>query len=271
MTQTLAAASRGQGLSREGLSRESLSREGLPVVFLHGLGGSSKSWEPQLRNLGDRYHCIAPDLPGYGASPETAPMSLSAWADALARLFDAMKLDRVVLVGHSLGGMLAQEFMIDHAARVSKLLLSCTSPAFGRKDGEFQKQFISARLKKLEQGGTMRDVAEEATPTLFSPSASREAIDSAIATMWQVPEKTYRAALDCLVAFDRKEALTRIGVPTLLLSAEHDRAAPPVVMERMAEKIPHARHVTMSGLGHLPNIEAPERFDREVTAFIEAD
>ncbi|MBX9844746.1 MAG: alpha/beta hydrolase [Xanthobacteraceae bacterium] len=256
MRQTLAAMSRGQGR---------------PVVFLHGLGGSSRSWEPQLRNMGDRYHCIAPDLPGYGASPETSPMSFSAWSDALARLLDAMRLDRVVLVGHSLGGMLAQEFMIDHPARVSKLLLSCTRPAFGRKDGNFQKEFIAARLKKLEEGGTMRDVAEEAAPTLFSPSAGREAIDSAVVTMAQVPEKTYRAALDCLVAFDRKEALARIEVPTLLLSAEHDRAAPPLVMERMAERIPHARHASMSGLGHLPNIEAPERFDREVTAFIEAD
>jgi len=259
VTEALAAKSRGQGLSTQGLA----------VVFLHGLGGSSESWVPQLRNLGDRYHCVAPDLPGYGASPETTPMSMSAWSDALARLFDASKLDRAVLVGHSLGGMLAQEFMIDHAARVSKLVLSCTSPAFGRKDGEFQKQFLSARLKKLEDGGTMRDAAEEAAPTLFGPSASRTAIDSAIVTMSQVPEKTYRAALDCLVAFDRKEALARIDVPTLLLSAEHDRAAPPIVMERMAEKIPHARHVSMPGLGHLPNIEAPERFDRELTAFIE--
>lgn len=255
LTGTLAAKTRGRGQ---------------PIVFLHGLGGSSESWVPQLRTLGDHYHCIAPDLPGYGASPETTPMSLPAWADALARLFDAMKLDKVILVGHSLGGMLAQEFMINHTARVSKLVLSCTSPAFGRKDGEFQKQFVSARLRKLEEGGTMRDVAEEATPTLFSPAASREAIESAIVTMWQVPEATYRAALDCLVAFDRKEELTRIAVPTLLLSAEHDRAAPLIVMERMAEKIPNARHVSMPGLGHLPNIEAPERFDHALTTFIKA-
>ena len=254
MTQTLAAKWRGKGL---------------PVVFLHGLGGSSESWVPQLRNLGNAYQCVAPDLPGYGASLDTTPMSFPAWADALEQMLDAMNLDRIVLVGHSLGGMLAQEFMIDRAVRVSKLVLSCTSPAFGGRDGDFQKQFVSDRLRPLEDGGTMRDVAEEAAPTLFSPDASPETIGSAIATMWQVPEKTYRAALNCLVSFDRKSALAEIKVPTLLLSGEHDRSAPPIVMERMAQKIPNSRYVLMRGLGHLPNIEAPERFDRELRAFIE--
>ena len=256
MIQALAAKWRGQGP---------------PIVFLHGLGSSGESWVPQLRTLGNAYQCIAPDLPGYGASLETDPMSFSAWADALEHLLDDMSLDRVVLVGHSLGGMLAQEFMISRSTRVSKLVLSCTSPAFGGNDGDFQKQFIAARLRPLEQGGTMRHVAEEAAPTLFGPCATRVAIESAMAAMWQVPEQTYRAALNCLVNFDRKEALARIKVPTLLLSGEYDRAAPSVVMERMAQRIPNSRHVLMRGLGHLPNVEAPERFDREVKTFVESD
>ena len=73
MIQTLAAKWRGKGQ---------------PVVFLHGLGGSSESWLPQLRNLGNTYQCIAPDLPGYGASLYTDPMTFPAWADALEQLFD---------------------------------------------------------------------------------------------------------------------------------------------------------------------------------------
>jgi 3-oxoadipate enol-lactonase len=254
MIQTLAAKWRGKGQ---------------PVVFLHGLGGSSESWLPQVRNLGNTYQCIAPDLPGYGASLYTEPMTFSAWADALDQLLDLMNLDRIVLVGHSLGGMLAQEFMLSRGSRVSKLVLSCTSPAFGDKDGDFQRQFLSDRLKPLMNGGTMRDVAEQAVPSLFGPAASASAIHSATATMCNVPEKTYRAALNCLVNFNLRNALAEIKIPTLLLSTEHDRSAPPIVMERMAQKIPGARHVLMPGLGHLPNLEAPERFDDELRAFID--
>lgn len=243
---------------------------GEPVVFLHGLGGSSESWNPQLLSLGERFHCIAPDLPGYGASPLSHPMSFAAWSDALAAMLDDLKLERVSLVGHSLGGMLAQEMTARHPDRVAKLVLSCTSPAFGGKDGDFQKQFLSGRLSALESGGTMKDVAAEAVPGLFGPSAPRATVEAATATMAQVPETTYRAALDCLVAFDRRGALGTISVPTLLLAAEHDRAAPPPVMTRMGEKIRGARVVCLSGVGHLPNLEAPERFDREVADFLRA-
>jgi pimeloyl-ACP methyl ester carboxylesterase len=254
MIQTLAAKWRGKGQ---------------PVVFLHGLGGSSESWLPQLRNLGNTYQCIAPDLPGYGASLYTDPMTFPAWADALEQLLDLMNLDRIVLVGHSLGGMLAQEFMLSRGSRVSELVLSCTSPAFGDKDGDFQRRFVSDRLIPLMNGGTMRDVAEQAVPSLFGPAASASAIHSATATMCDVPEKTYRAALNCLVNFNLRNALAEIKIPTLLLSTEHDRSAPPIVMERMAQKIPGARHVLMPGLGHLPNLEAPKRFDDELRAFID--
>ena len=241
---------------------------GDPVVFLHGLGGGSESWAPQLCSLGEAYRCLAPDLPGYGASPPTALATLEAWADALACTLDAMRLDRAVLVGHSLGGMLAQEFIVRHRTRVSRLVLSCTSPAFGRSDGSFQREFIAARLKPLENGGTMRDVAEEAAPGLFGPHAPREAVEAAKAMMVQIPEHTYRAALDCIVRFDRRDALAQIGVPTLLVSTEHDRSAPKIALERMAERIPRARHVSLDRLGHMPNIEAPDRFNRELIAFL---
>jgi len=244
-----------------------LRGQGRDLVFLHGLGGSSESWNPQLEALGNGFRCLAVDLPGYGGSPPTDPMTFAAWADALAATFDGFAVRDPVVIGHSLGGMLAQEFVARYPAKVGKLVLSCTSPAFGKADGDFQKQFIAQRLRALVAGGTMKDVAEESVPALFGPSAPREAIVAATATMAVVPEPTYRAALDCLVSFDRRASLAAINVPVLLLSAEHDKAAPPVVMTRMAEKIPHARHVSFDGLGHLPNIEAPARFNREIAAF----
>jgi pimeloyl-ACP methyl ester carboxylesterase len=86
--------------------------------------------------------------------------------------------------------------------------------------------------------------------------------------MAAVPCDTYRAAVRCLVAFDERANLAKIGVPVLCLAGEHDRNAPPQMMERMASKIPAARYVCLPGVGHLPNLEAPAAFDAAVLAFL---
>ena len=76
-----------------------------------------------------------------------------------------------------------------------------------------------------------------------------------------VPEATYRAAVKCLVTFDERANLPNIKVPVLCLAAEHDRNAPPPVVEKMAGKIPGAHYLCLPGLGHMPNLEAPAAFD----------
>ena len=92
--------------------------------------------------------------------------------------------------------------------------------------------------------------------------------------MWQciatTSERSYRAAVRCLVAFDERANLAHIGIPVLCLAGEHDRLAPPAMMERMAARIPGARYVCLKGLGHLPNIEAPPAFDAAVIEFLRA-
>ena len=78
---------------------------GAPVVFLHGLGGSRTSWEPQLAGLSAGFRCIAWDMPGYGASAPIQPLTFAGIADAVARLLDKAGVDRAHLVGESFGGM----------------------------------------------------------------------------------------------------------------------------------------------------------------------
>jgi pimeloyl-ACP methyl ester carboxylesterase len=83
-----------------------------------------------------------------------------------------------------------------------------------------------------------------------------------------VPEATYRAALAALVAFDRRADLPRINVPTLVLTGEHDRAAPPAVAQRLAQKIPRAALSILPGAGHLAPIEQPKAFARALQVFL---
>jgi pimeloyl-ACP methyl ester carboxylesterase len=86
--------------------------------------------------------------------------------------------------------------------------------------------------------------------------------------MGATPEDTYSAAIRCIIHFDERGLLANIRIPVLCLAGEHDRNAPPPMMERMATKIPGARYVLLRGVGHLPNLEAPKAFDAAVLEFL---
>ena len=83
-----------------------------------------------------------------------------------------------------------------------------------------------------------------------------------------VPASTYRRALEALVTFDRRANLGQIRAPTLVVAGEQDRNAPPAVMKKMADAIPHATYLEMKGIGHLQNLEAPDEFDGLLLNFL---
>ena len=241
---------------------------GEPLVFLHGVGGDSASWAPQIEAFSAGYRAIAWDMPGYGPSLPLDRMSFPALAGSLLDLLDRLGLDRVHLVGHSMGGMVAQEFAALRPERVATLVLSATSPAFGRPDGEFQKRFVEARIAPLDNGLTMADLADEMVATMLGPSSDPAGTAIARRSMAGVPEATYRAAIACLVTFDRRDALAGYRMPVLVLAGETDTNAPAPMMEKMAHRIPGAEYVCMAGTGHLGNLENPAAFNRAVGSFL---
>lgn len=242
---------------------------GEPIVFLHGVGGGAASWKFQLEHFGKNWHAIAWDMPGYGASRLLENTTFPNLADALLRLLDHLKLEKAHIVGHSIGGMVAQEFIASHPQRVRSLVLSATSPAFGSPDGDFQKKFVAARLGPLDVGKTMADVAVDVVPELIGDNPDPRGVELARACMSRVPSETYRATMQCLVTFDRRDTLGKISVPTLLVAGEKDTNAPAPMMERMASRIPGARYVCLQGAGHLANMECPARFDAAIQEFLE--
>ena len=241
---------------------------GEAVVFLHGVGGDSASWAPQMEAFSGDFRAIAWDMPGYGGSPALERMTFPALSASLLGLLDRLEIDSVHLVGHSMGGMVAQEFAASRPERVRTLVLSATSPAFGRPDGDFQKSFVKARIAPLDNGSTMADLADEMVATMLGPSADADGAAIARRSMAGVPEATYRAAIACLVTFDRRDALAGYEMPVLVLAGETDSNAPAPMMEKMAGLIPDADYVCMAGTGHLGNLENPAAFNEAVGAFL---
>jgi 3-oxoadipate enol-lactonase len=235
-----------------------------PLVFLHGVGGGHHAWEMQLpyfSSLG--YPSHAWDQPGYGHSPIVEPYDLEHVCAALARLIEALaEGEQVVLVGHSMGGLIAQEAYVRHPRLIKALALCFTSPAFAGGNSEFTKQFIADRITPLDQGRTMAEIAAKVIPTMGSNSKL------AVQIMSGVPPDTYRKAVHLLTTFDRRKELADIKVPTLLVAGSDDKTAPPAVMEKMAGKIPGAEYVLLQDCGHLGPMDQPEAFNDALLYFL---
>jgi pimeloyl-ACP methyl ester carboxylesterase len=242
-----------------------------PVIFLHGIGGGAKSFAPQIASFANAgYQPVALDLPGYGAREPVEAMSFEALAEDVEFAITRNALEKPVLLGHSMGGMVVQTMLRRKPDAYAAAVLSCTSPAFGNPSGDFQKTFVAERLAPLDAGKTMAEIAPGAANGIMGPNADPAGRALFAEQYAEVPEATYRAAVKCLVTFDERANLANIKVPVLCLACEHDRQAPAPMVEKMASKIPGAQYVCLPGLGHMPNLEAPAIFDAAIFKFLKS-
>ena len=231
---------------------------GVPLVLLHGLGGSRLSWEPQLRALANGRRVVAWDLPGYGASAALeVDMTFTALADAVVAFMDVLGADAVHLGGISFGGMIAQYVAARYPSRVSSLTLLSTSPAFGL-DGTKPQEWRATRLAPLDEGLEPADFADRVLGSIAGPHISPEALAGQRAAMARVTSSGMRRAIDCLVTHDSRSLLPSITAPTLCVVGELDEETPVAYAFALADLIPHARLVVVPQAGHLLNVEAPD-------------
>jgi 3-oxoadipate enol-lactonase len=241
-----------------------------PLIFLHGIGGAARAWRGQLEAFGDRYHTIAWDMPGYGGSAPLPAVSIATLADALQDFLLQIGATKPILVGHSIGGMIVQQWLTKYPG-VAAVVLAQTSPAFGKADGDWQKSFIDARLGPLDRGETMISLAPTLVSELVGDHPDTGGMVLARDCMAAVPEATYRATMLALLGFDQRGALKNIAVPTLVLSGSRDNNAPAPMMAKMASYIPSAKYVDLEGVGHLANLERAGAFNAALDSFLKAD
>lgn len=242
---------------------------GPTVLMLHGIAGGHLTFAPQVETLaGAGYRAVAWDMPGYGHSAPIEPYTFKGLAQRCIQLIESIKCRQVILVGHDMGGMVAQEVVARRPELVSRLVLCGTRAAFGAADDGARREFVTEQTAPLDAGRSMADLAATLVPQLVGPGALPEGVRLATHCMGLVPAATYRRALECMVTFDRAASLAHIHVPTLLVAGEHDRRAPPAVMKKMAVAIAHSTYLEMKGVGHLQNLEAPDDFDGLLLNFL---
>ena len=238
------------------------------IVFLHGIGGGARLWTRQLARFGDSFRAIAWNMPGYGGSVPLATTSIGLLGEALASFVVGLGIERPVLVGHSIGGMIVQSLLADGLAPARAVVLAQTSPVFGGRDPSWARDFVAARLGPLDRGARMAEIAAGNVDGMLGDDPDPAGVALAREVMADTPEAAYRDSTLSMIGFDRREALVRIGVPTLLVSGSRDANAPAATMAKMAEKIASSEHVCVEGAGHLVMLERPDAFDAALAGFL---
>ncbi len=247
---------------------------GPTVLMLHGAAGGYRSFAPQIERYAlEGYRAIAWDMPGYGLSAPVEPYGVRGLAQSCIRLIEALQPPEappaqraVALIGHGLGGMVAQEVVLRRPELVQRLVLTGSTSGAEACWAEDAAQQL-AQMDAMADA-SMRALAETLLPQQTGPLALAEGVALARHCMAQVSPVTYRLALQAQADFDRSATLAHIHVPTLLVAGEFDPCASGEAVARMASHIPGSRWVQMPGIGHWQNLEAPDAFDELVLDFL---
>jgi pimeloyl-ACP methyl ester carboxylesterase len=242
---------------------------GPPLVLLNGyVGDGASTWAAQLDGLSDELTVVAWDGPGSGWSsdpPET--FSLADFADCLAGFIAALDLGPCHVCGLSFGGGLALELYRRYPAIPRSLVLA---GAYAGWAGSLPPDAVEQRRSQaVALAGLPPDALVEALlPTMFSAAAPRDVVDRFGAAVARAHPVGFRVMAEAFAAADLREVLPHIDVPTLLLAGEEDVRAPLEVAESLHAAIPGSRLVVLPGVGHASPVQAPDRFNAELRAFL---
>lgn len=238
---------------------------GQPLVMVHGYLGGSSQWAAELLALCPHLDVIAPDLPGFGKSNHLeSPDHITGHARAVLGCLDAMGVERFHLLGHSMGGMVAQEMVRLAPHRVERLVLYATS-ALGLLPGRFET--MARSRERLAQEGV------DATARRISATwlLEREASPSARALCDLAAEASAQAAeagLWAMERWDAREHLAHITRPTMVVWGDQDRSYQWAEIERLWRGIAGASLAVLPQCAHALHLEKPMIFHRLLLDFL---
>jgi len=227
------------------------------LIFLHGAGGSSNHWLPQLDSLVDVANTIAIDLPGHGRSPHPGRKTVEDYTEVVARFVKKLGPPYPVPVGFSMGGAIAQKLLLDHPGKYSAAVLIATGAKLGVMPmilETIEKDFP----KYIEMKGQM--AASAKTP--------REIIQPVLDDTALCDPSVVLGDFHACNAFDERSRVKEIEVPVLVITADDDLLTPPMFGGYITGQIPKAHRVHINEAGHLVSVEKPEEVNFAIREFL---
>lgn len=254
---------------RSGLEMEYVEqgdRSGVPVVMLHGFTDSWRSFEPVLQHLPPAIRALSLSQRGHGETDRPASDYHPAFfvTDVMAFL-DALSIERAVIVGHCMGGVIAERVAIAHPGRVMALAM-LGAPASVAANPVMQEFWsLVAQLGDPIDAGFAREFQES---TLAQPVPA-ERLEMMIEESLKVPARVWRAAFSGLFQIENGPYRRRITAPTLLIWGDRDALIPGSDVDAIRAGIPHAELLVYPGGGHAMHWETPARVARDIVGFVE--
>ncbi len=242
---------------------------GEPLVFIAGLGGKGTSWHPFLNTAASTHRILTFDNRGAGKSPPlSGPTTLRELGADVLRLLDHLQIERVPVIGRSMGGMIAQELALLAPSRVSKLVLVCTA---GRSDPQLAGIF--GLWAEMAERGMPADIRHR---TSMAWCLGREFARNPARLNRYLQSKgggadraaDYAIQARACAQHDALDRLAELRIPTLVVAGRDDRLTPPCYAEELARVIPGAQLACIPGAGHLAYLESPARFASVTLGFL---
>jgi len=232
--------------------------DGIPVVLIHGAGGTHLYWPAEIRRLRG-FKVYALDLPGHGKSSGRGLQSITAYARAIMGWMQAVGLHQAAFVGHSMGGAIAQTIALDYADQVLAIGLVGTGA----------KLVVNPQLlEDTANETTFHNAIEKIVRWSFSPEAAPKLTALAAQRMAETrPSVLYGDFLACQ-EFDLTERVQAISAPAVIVCGGDDKMTPLRFSQFLADQIPDAYLEVIPGAGHMVMLERPQQVAATLAGFL---
>ena len=239
--------------------------KGFPLILIHGFLGSSKMWEPQINFFKNHFRVITPDLPGFGKSNKVkSHNSIKSIANLLMDCIEEKKIDKFYLLGHSMGGMIAQEIAKKYGNKIAKLICYSTGPR-GEMPGRFES--VDQSRKNFKKKG-LEITAKNIAKTWFVRKENAKYFDICIEAGKQTSTK---AADDALIAFKNwngVDTLKNIKNETLIVWGDRDKSYNLQQIKILEKNIKKSKLVIFKNCAHNVHLEQPDKFNITTKNFL---
>lgn len=246
--------------------------DGPAVLLIHGFPLNRRMWQAQLPALsGAGYRAIAPDLRGFGESDAPrAGYSMDRFADDLIALLDALRIERAVACGMSMGGYILMNLLERHPARVRAACFCATKSSADDEAGRARRSAMAAEAERLGANPIIKIFAE----LLFASDTMLKSPELiARVTRWMRDTDPKGLAGGLLAMRDRKDytfLLPGFRLPSLVIAGAEDRAASLDALRLLTEGLADQRSLVIDKAGHMVNMERPEAFNAALLEFLGA-